>query len=834
MPPKATGKAAPKATGKAAPKGAPAPTTAKASKAAKKADREAAEAQRLRERDSMMPPSESEEEEESEVEDVKHGKPDKPDKPDKPAARPALASKQTERERAIAERERVKAEAEAKAVRASMDKAEKASKSTPAAGQTGGYPSTAAAGRATGRASQTAGAEDDDDDDDMDAGQAGGSSASAATRQAKAAAAEAKMLQKVEKGEKLSNKERRAYEKWLQQDQARREEESKKVMVAEEPPEVQKWIKELDPFQIHLPSDTINSDGEAAASGGGASASISIKGFGLSAPGSDLLVEADLVLARGKRYGLLGPNGMGKTTLLKCLATRRLPLPAGWTVGLVSQEAAASNRSAIDEVLSANVERSKLMKEETDLLGKLEDSAGCAAEEIARLCERLEKVSDALEASGAESDESRVRQILLGLQFTEAMMTGSVENLSGGWRMRVSLAKALYLAPDLLLLDEPTNHLDLDAVLWLDEFLSEEFKNTLLVVSHDADFLDSICTNIYHLEDRKLNAYKGGYTEFKKRHAERRKHNEKEYKKLVDEAKKATGSKARMVDKEELEKAKPSGKYVVKFNFLPLLSNPAEVGISLRDVSSSYSGSKPWLLGPQLDFRIIASDRIALGGKNGAGKSTLLNLMTKTVWPSEGEDEHTKGLTIGRYSQHFEELKMHEELTPVELLTHPDVRRNGLGIENPQKAHQSLGQFGLPSNAHTRQLKVLSGGQKARVQFALLTCRRPELLVLDEPTNHLDIESVEEFIEALNRYKGGFVLVSHDARLISTTQAQIWEVDGSGSYKDCGEGLQGFQRYRQKVLTQLERQRMEEAARGKQRDELRRQRRAEALAKRKP
>merc|ERR1712060_747161 len=222
--------------------------------------------------------------------------------------------------------------------------------------------------------------------------------------------------------------------------------------------------------------------------------------------------------------------------------------------------------------------------------------------------------------------------------------------------------------------------------------------------------------------------------------------------------------------------------------------------------------------------------RIAVVGKNGAGKSTLLNLIAKVEWPCEGDVTHSKGISIGRYTQHFDELGERDHLTPVELLLHPDIRRFGAGIEHKEQAHKSLGQFGLPSHAHTRPIKELSGGQKARVQFAMLTCRRPEVLILDEPTNHLDIESVEEIIAALKRYEGGFILVSHDARLITSTQAVLWEVDGTGTVKPIGEGTKGFEDYRRKVLSELEKKRKAEADKAKRLIEERKRRRANAVA----
>lgn len=363
--------------------------------------------------------------------------------------------------------------------------------------------------------------------------------------------------------------------------------------------------------------------------------------------------------------------------------------------------------------------------------------------------------------------------------------------------MRVSLAKALFLEPDLLLLDEPTNHLDLDAVLWLDQYLCE-YPKTLLVVSHDADFLDSVCTDVLHLEERKLIPYRGGYTEFKRGHAARVRDREKEFKKQQEDKK---AGKKQHPD-EVVEKIKD---YVVKFRFLPPPSRADDMGgISVHDVDFSYSGKKPWLL-HGLNFRVDTSTRVAVVGPNGAGKSTLLNLVAKVSVPVNGDVVHSRGLTVCRYSQHFDEIArpVSQGLSAVDFLTSSELRRFGAGTESPELAHKCLGQFGLPSHAHTRPMDKLSGGQKARVCFASITCRKPEILILDEPTNHLDIESVEALIDALKRYQGGFMLVSHDARLIQAAECELWVCRGSGASLE--KGRVSFQEYRRQVLTDLQR-----------------------------
>ncbi|CAE7562078.1 ABCF4, partial [Symbiodinium sp. CCMP2456] len=340
----------------------------------------------------------------------------------------------------------------------------------------------------------------------------------------------AALLEKVaQQGEgKLSNKERRLYAKHLEKQKEEAEEEEAAAAKATMGAEAARLEEELRAFAVSLPSGLEPTKGAV---------DLHLEGFSISAGGQRLFDDAALKLAKGRRYGLLGPNGAGKTTLLKHLATRKLPLPERWTVTLVQQEAEATELHVVDEVLSADTTRRNLLASEARLLEKLESfGEGEEAEELQKLCDELSAVCDDLEAMGADAAEARVRKILCGLGFTSEMIDGPVNILSGGWRMRVSLAKALFLEPDLLLLDEPTNHLDLDAVLWLDEYLCE-YPKTLLVVSHDADFLDSVCTDVLHLEERKLIPYRGGYTEFKKGHAARVRDREKEFKKQQEDKK---------------------------------------------------------------------------------------------------------------------------------------------------------------------------------------------------------------------------------------------------------------------------------------------------------
>jgi len=629
----------------------------------------------------------------------------------------------------------------------------------------------------------------------------------------------AAVLEKVEKvgASKLSNKERRLYAKHLEAKKEEEEEQARREEEEQLGDDMKRVLEGLKEFSVSI------ADGNDSTSG---AVDIRLSRFSISAGATRLFDDASLTLAKGRRYGFLGPNGQGKTTLLRHLAARKLPVPEHFSVGFVEQEAAATGRPVVDEVLAADIKRKELLAEEASLLQQLEANSSeleeLGAATLSSLCERLVAVGEQLEVSGAEAAEAKVRRILCGLGFSDSMVEGPVDVLSGGWRMRVSLAKALFLEPDLLLLDEPTNHLDLDAVLWLDDYLSN-YKKTLFVVSHDADFLDSVCTDIVHLDNRSLVQYKGGYTEFRKAHAQRKRTQEKEYKKQQEMLKSGTRKKPEELVEKPLD-------YIVKFNFLPPIKEDELQGISIHDAAFSYSGKKPWLLS-DLNFRVDSSIRVVVVGPNGAGKSTLLNLVGKVSEPCSGEIVHSRGLVVGRYSQHFDEIAPALQMSAVEFLTSPELRRFGAGTESPELAHKCLGQFGLPSQAHRRPMKELSGGQKARVCFASITCRRPDILILDEPTNHLDIESVEALIDALKKYKGGLMLVTHDARLVQELQCQVWVCYGGG--KQLGKAA-SFEAYRREVMADLQRRQAAAEREALRRAELRRNRRAETLKRSRP
>ncbi|XP_026851453.2 ATP-binding cassette sub-family F member 1 isoform X1 [Electrophorus electricus] len=532
---------------------------------------------------------------------------------------------------------------------------------------------------------------------------------------------------------------------------------------------------------------------------------IKLERFSISAHGKELFVNADLLIVAGRRYGLVGPNGKGKTTLLKHISNRALSIPPNIDVLLCEQEVTADDTPAVQAVLKADTRRLKLLEEEKrlqSLLDKGEDGAS----------ERLQKVYEELRAIGAAAAEAKARRILAGLSFTPEMQNRPTKKFSGGWRMRVSLARALFMEPTLLMLDEPTNHLDLNAVIWLNNYL-QSWKKTLLIVSHDQSFLDDVCTDIIHLDNQKLYYYRGNYLTFKKMYVQKQKELLKQYEKQEKKLKelKAGGRSTKQAEKQTKEaltrkqqKSRKKGQeeesheapellkrpkeYTVKFTFPdpPPLSPPI---LGLHSVDFSYDGQKP--LFKRVDFGIDMESRICIVGPNGVGKSTLLLLLTGKLTPTKGEMRKNHRLKIGFFNQQYaDQLNMEE--SPTEYLQ----RNFNLPYQDSRKC---LGRFGLESHAHTIQISKLSGGQKARVVFAELSCRQPDVLILDEPTNNLDIESIDALSEAINEYKGAVIIVSHDARLITETQCQMWVVEDQTINQIDGD----FEDYKREVLEAL-------------------------------
>ncbi|KAJ8773459.1 hypothetical protein K2173_004289 [Erythroxylum novogranatense] len=554
---------------------------------------------------------------------------------------------------------------------------------------------------------------------------------------------------------------------------------------------------------------------------------ITIENFSVSARGKELLKNASVKISHGKRYGLVGPNGKGKSTLLKLLAWRKIPVPKNIDVLLVEQEVIGDDKTALEAVVAANEDLIKVRREVSSLQNLAsaagnededDDANGDAGEKLVELYEQLQLL-------GSDAAEAQASKILAGLGFTKEMQGRPTHSFSGGWRMRISLARALFLQPTLLLLDEPTNHLDLRAVLWLEEYLCR-WKKTLVVVSHDRDFLNSVCNEIIHLHELKLHVYRGNFDDFEGGYEQRRKEMNKKFENYEKQMKAAKRSgnrvqqekvkdRAKFVAAKEASKSRGKGKvdeeepiqeapkkwkdYTVQFHF----PEPTELTpplLQLIEVSFSYPNREDFRLS-NVDVGIDMGTRVAIIGPNGAGKSTLLNLLAGDLVPTEGEVRRSQKLRIGRYSQHFVDLLTMDE-TPVQYLLrlHPDQE----GLSKQEAVRAKLGKFGLPSHNHLTPIAKLSGGQKARVVFTSISMSKPHILLLDEPTNHLDMQSIDALADALDEFTGGVVLVSHDSRLISRVcedeeRSEIWVVDDGTVSTFPGT----FEEYKEELLREI-------------------------------
>jgi len=548
-----------------------------------------------------------------------------------------------------------------------------------------------------------------------------------------------------------------------------------------------------------------------------------LENFSVSARGKELLKSASLRISHGRRYGLVGPNGMGKSTLLKLLAWRQVPVPRNIDVLLVEQEIIGDDRSALEAVVAADEELTALRAEQARL------EASNDADDNERLVEVYEK----LNLRDSDAARARASKILAGLGFNQAMQARSTKSFSGGWRMRISLARALFMQPTLLLLDEPTNHLDLRAVLWLEEYLCSQWKKTLIVVSHDRDFLNTVCNEIIHLHDKSLHVYRGNFDDFEGGYEQKRKEMNQKfevYEKQMKAARKS-GSKAaqdkvkgQALSKAAKEAAKNKGKgksaadddddqkqvavpqkwrdYSVEFHF----PEPTELTpplLQLIEVGFSYPGRPDFKLSG-VDVGIDMGTRVAIVGPNGAGKSTLLNLLAGDLTPTEGEVRRSQKLRIGRYSRHFVDLlTMEENAVQYLLRLHPDQE----GMSKAEAVRAKLGKFGLPGHNHLTPIVKLSGGQKARVVFTSISMSQPHILLLDEPTNHLDMQSIDALADALDEFTGGVVLVSHDSRLISRVcedeqRSEIWVVEAGTVNKYDGT----FEDYKDELMEEIKKE----------------------------
>ena len=509
------------------------------------------------------------------------------------------------------------------------------------------------------------------------------------------------------------------------------------------------------------------------------STDVKIEKFSVTVAGQPLLDDATLELNVGTRYGFIGQNGSGKTNVLNAIALREIPIPDHIDLYHLHAEAEPTERSAIESVVDHVTEEIVRLEAAQDLI--IETSG---VED-----ERLEAISDRLSELDPDTFEFEARKILVGLGFSNdtVPMERATKDMSGGWRMRVSLAKALFAAPTLLLLDEPTNHLDLESCVWLEEHLSH-YKKCLFVVSHSQDFLNTVCNKIVWLHDRDLKYYGGNYATFCAQVEAEEKIQLKLYEKqqadmakLADyvEANHANGkaksaaSKDKVLNKIKSEAvAKPKlRENTFTFEFPDCDKLPSPV-LPFDGVCFAYSGQKSDYLYEDLDIGVDCDSRIALVGPNGCGKSTLLKLMAGELTPTQGDVKPHPSLLIGRYNQHSA-----EQLDPGKTVFgfFKSAYPNSPSFKRTDEYWRSwLDRFGLTTKMQNTKIGCLSDGQKSRIVFAMINMRNPNLLLLDEPTNHLDVDAIDGLANAVKKFNGGVVLVSHDFRLIDQVADQIW------------------------------------------------------------
>ena len=489
--------------------------------------------------------------------------------------------------------------------------------------------------------------------------------------------------------------------------------------------------------------------------------------------GSKVLLEhASAHISDGQKVGLVGANGCGKSTLFRALKgeleteTGSIYFPKGYRVVFVEQEMHDINIPIMDFLLDSDIERAELLQK----LETAEES------ELGEIHERLKIIE-------AASAPARAAEILHGLGFKNEDFTRPIKEFSGGWRMRLALAAALFRPSEVLLLDEPTNHLDLEAGMWLENHL-QKYRGTLVIISHDRNILNSLCDYIVHFDHQKLITYSGNYDTFQTTRAQQKEVLQKQAEKQEQKRRHLQSFVDRFRYKaSKAKQAQSRIKMLEKLQTVTLMEDDASTHFSFPEAEElppplltiengvvGYDG-KPVLR--KLNLQIVDNDRIALLGANGNGKSTLAKLISKRLPLMEGRDIRSSKLKVGYFAQHqAEELPMDE--TPCAFMSHllPDLPEPKL------RAH--LARFGLGQEKAQTKISLLSGGEKARLLFAAMTYNSPQLLILDEPTNHLDIDGREALITALNEYNGSVILITHDIHLIELIADNLWLVkDGT-------------------------------------------------------
>ena len=486
-----------------------------------------------------------------------------------------------------------------------------------------------------------------------------------------------------------------------------------------------------------------------------------------------LFQDTNFQIHPGQKVGLTGANGTGKSSLFS-LILKELHADAGdciypehWVIAHVAQELPDSQQTAIEFVLDGDAELRHIQQ---SIVAAEEKDDGIL---LATLHTQLDNVD-------GYTANTRASQLLAGLGFSSNDEHRASSEFSGGWQMRLNLAKALMCRSDLLLLDEPTNHLDLDTIIWLESWL-RNYRGTLLLISHDRDFLNNICTHIAHLEQQNIQLYTGNYSAFERIRAERLANQQSEYIKQQRNIKhiesyierfRAKATKARQAQSrlKALERMQTIAPAHVDSPFHFTLFEPEKIPNSLLRMEAINAGYGNTQILKDVDFQLLPGDRIGLLGPNGAGKSTFIKVLANQLKIQSGEYHLAKETKIGYFAQHQLE-QLHNEHSPIEHLQQIDKHAREADLRN------YLGRFGFSNEMALSKIQNFSGGEKSRLVLAMIIYQKPNLLLLDEPTNHLDLEMREALAEALQEFSGAMVIVSHDRHLLNSTCDQLLLVD---------------------------------------------------------
>lgn len=515
---------------------------------------------------------------------------------------------------------------------------------------------------------------------------------------------------------------------------------------------------------------------------------IKIDQFSIALHGHNLVEDTTFEVNNGRRYGLLGRNGCGKSTFLKCLAAREIPIPDHFDIYLLAHEAPPGELTALEYVIDAAKAEIVILEETIE---KVLTEEGPESDQLMDLYDRQDELDPA-------TFETRASVILIGLGFkahaSESEGGSTIHkktcDMSGGWRMRVALARALFISPKILLLDEPTNHLDLEACVWLEDYLAT-YPKILVCISHSQDFLNGVCTDMMVMEQNKLKYWSGNFDSYLKTRADHDTNQLKLFKKqqveiqeikqfiascgtyanLVRQAK----SRQKILDKMEADGLleAPFEEAIFRFKF-PDAGDMAPPLISFSEVAFSYSGAKKDYLFKDISFGIHPKSRIVLVGPNGAGKSTLLKLIVGENAATEGTISTRSGLSIGRFHQHSAEV-LNLEMTPVEYIASKYQHKYPANREAEWRS--VVGNYGIPTDYHLEPIAKLSDGLKTRLVFCEISLQNPHLLLFDEPTNAADMEMIDSMAQAIKAFNGGVVVISHDFRLLQQVAEEIWVID---------------------------------------------------------